>query len=139
MNNIITTFQEEFEGFKEGQVLETLKPIYPKSDIPKEKRIITFGGITFSKPLALGKKSKAVLIKDKSVLSFFFREIKFGDLLLVKKVTNRLAYCTNLSIKDEIKNQFYKNEFVFISEIDLANGLVKKFTKKLPIEEKHDG
>ena len=135
MKKMVDSFKEEFEGFEVGQIFETQRPIYPEADCPKEDKIITFGGLTFTKPLALGKKDKYYLLKEDSVLSFFFKELKFGDLLLVKRVENGLAYCSNLSIKDEIKSQFYKKEkgIFTITEMDMATGLVAKFKKSLPI------
>ena len=136
MKDMIRSLREDFVGFRPGQIYEVLKPIYPDAEVPKKEKIITYMGITFTKPSALNKKTKINLKKDGSVLIDFFKDLNNGDFLLVNKVDNMVAYCVNLSLDDNIKTLFYKgeNDIIHLRDIDIINGFVKLFNKKLPIE-----
>ena len=138
MNDLIKSVKEDFVGFRIGQIYEVLKPIYPGVNIKKHDKIITYMDLTFTKPLALNKKNKMNLKKEGSSLVDFFKELNFGDFLLVNKVENRIAQCVNLSLNDNIKERFYSGEkdYIFLKEIDIINGIVKLFkSKKLPYKE----
>jgi hypothetical protein len=125
--------KEQFPGFKKGQIFETIKSIYPKSTIDKKKKNIKYNGRVFTKPLALSKKDKNLLVKESSDLLSFFNDITRGDFLQIIETDGKKAVCKNLSFRENIREAFYndKESFVTISYDDLAMGNVKMFRRKI--------
>lgn len=123
---------QNLPDFKEGQVYETLKSVYPNvSEMKRENRNILVEGIMMTKPLAVSKKSKELFKKESSPLFDFFKNSTKGDFLKVVKVEEDKAYCENISIKEDVKNKFYKNELVKITKEDILNGNFKLFKRKV--------
>ena len=63
MKDLVKSVKEDFIGFRVGQIYEVLKPIYPKANVLKDEKIITYMNVTFTKPLALNRKTKISLKK----------------------------------------------------------------------------
>lgn len=116
--------------FKVGQLFETLKSVYPDVHVPRCKKNISYKGVSFTKPLANSRKAKESFLKEGSPLKDFFRNTSKGDFLQVVKVENKKAYCINLSIKEGIRESYYKNEYIVIDYTMIANGTVKPFKRK---------
>jgi hypothetical protein len=133
IRTLLEELKEQFPGFKKNQIFETLKSIYPDSTIDKKKRNIKYNGRVLTKPLALNRKDKGILIKEESDLSKFFKEFSKGDFLKVVEVDGKKARCINLSMKKEICEEFYKDDesFIIITFNDLAMGNVKQFKRKI--------
>lgn len=126
LNEIKTTTP----SFKVGQLFETLKSIYPDVKVPREKKNITYKGISFTKPLASSRKAKQTFIKEESPVAGFFRNTSRGDFLQVVKVEDKKAYCINLSLKEDITTIYYKNEYVVIDYMMIANGTIRPYRRK---------
>lgn len=117
-------------SFKVGQLFETLKSIYPDVRVPRSKKNITYRDISFTKPLASNRKAKERFLKEESPLSDFFRNTTKGDFLKIVKVENKKAYCINLSLKEDIRESYYKDEYIVIDYMMIANGMIKPFKRK---------
>ena len=121
---MVKDFKKNFKGFQIGQILETIKPIYPE-----DKTKVKFEGRFFSKPLALGKKNKTFLKKENENTISFFKDFTVGDLLKVVKVENNFAYCLNISKNNDT---FYKEKEIKISDKEIMNNIVRIYEKELP-------
>jgi len=134
IHTIQTLLEELKEGLptlKKGMIFETLKSIFPTSEMPKEKRNLNYKGASFTKPLACNRKDKENYVKENSPLSDFFKEKTRGDFLEVVEVKGDTAYCVNVSLNENISEEFYKNETIQITYNDLAAGSVKIYRRKI--------
>lgn len=130
LNNLLKEIKTTIPAFKVGQIFETTKSIYPDVKIPKSKKNIVYKDTFFTKPLASDRKSKERFLKEESPLSDFFKNINKGDFLQVVKVENKKAYCVNLSLKEDVREKYYKDEFVVLDYLAIVNGIVKPFKRK---------
>ena len=130
IRTLLEEVKKTLPSFKEGQVFETLKPIYPTDKIPRTKKNIKIKNKVFTKPLAVDKKTKKNFIKQNSPLKKFFREFSRGDFLRVIKTDGTKAYCINESLKPSIRKKYYK-ELIEIDYNNLLNGDVKLYRRKL--------
>jgi len=115
-------------SFKEGQTFETLRTIYPN----KPGNVIKHNNKYFTKPFALDKKSKKDTLKEADALNDFFKETSRGDFVRVVSVSNngKEAICENLSLKDDIKEKYYKENFVLENSY-LKDGSLKLCKRKI--------
>ena len=133
IRTLLYELRENFPEFKEKQIFETLKSIYPTTTTEKNKKNIVYNGRTLTKPLALNRKDKGVLVKEHSDLAEFFKDFSRGDILEVVETDGETAKCRNITLKESVKKKFYTNEedFVTIKFEDLANGTVKSLKKNI--------
>lgn len=131
IKTLLEEMKTELPKFKKGMVFETLQTFFPKSNVPKENRNVFFREQSFTKPLACSRKDKENYIKEDSPVSYFFKETTRGDFLEIKEVKNGIALCENLSLKNDIREEFYKNELIEIKYNDLVNGLVRIYRRKI--------
>jgi hypothetical protein len=133
IRTLLDELKEQLPEFKKGQIFETIKSIYPEYAIDKNKKNIKYNGRILTKPLALSRKDKNILVKENSDLVSFFKDFSRGDFLKVIEINNKKAICENLSLKKEIKEEFYrdKESLILISFEDLANGTVKLFKRRV--------
>ena len=121
----ISILLEELKDFtfKEGQVFETLRPIYPTEP---RVNVVKYQKRYFTKPLAVDKKFKKNLLSEGDVLKDFFKEFTKGDFVKVVKVLDngKRAECENLSLDNNIKEEFYKENFNLSNEY-LRDGSLK--------------
>lgn len=117
--------------FKVGQIFETLKSIYPDTNLPRNKVDIKIDDTLFTKPLASSRKDKIKYIKENSPISNFFKNISKGDFLKVVELKDNNAICINLSLKEGIREKYYNNEKIIISFNMIANGTIKQFKRKV--------
>lgn len=109
--------------FAVGQIYETIKSLYPEYE--SKNKNITINNFTFTKPLASSYKSKKKYLKENSILKTFYTEYNKGDMLYIIEVKDDIAYCKNMSLNEEVKNLYYKDEIVKIKYEDIFFGNVK--------------
>ena len=131
LRTLLEELKEKLPELQKGQIFETLKSIYPDSEIPKEKKNIIVENSTFTKPLALSRKDKSNLIKEKSKMVGFFKNLTRGDFLKVIEVEGSKVKCINLSLKEDVLKKFYKEDSILLGIEELANGTVKLFKRKV--------
>ena len=131
LRTLLEELKEKLPDLQKGQIFETLKSIYPDSEIPKEKKNISIGNSTFTKPLALSKKDKSLLVKEESKMVGFFKNLTRGDFLKVIEVDGSKVKCINLSLKEDVLKKYYKEESILLGIEELANGTVKLFKRKV--------
>lgn len=102
---------------KEGDVIETIKTVYPSAETPKNEKNIVIEGTEMTVPKASSKKTKKMLVKEESLLLSIFNETTRGDLLKVISINKNKIYCENLSVKKEIINNT-----LTIDKIDILRG-----------------
>lgn len=129
IKKLLEELKEKMPPLEEGQIFETLKPIYP--DESQKNKNLSIDNRTFTKPLAVSKKDKRRFEREKSPLIHFYKGKKRGDLLKVVKVENDEAKCINLSLREEVKDKYYKDEFVTISYRDIIEGIVKQIKRNI--------
>ncbi len=131
INAILEELKNNLPSFKEGMVFETLETIFPQDKgILNEESVVEYQGNSFTKPLAVNRKEKEKYFKEESPVSDFFEERTRGDFLRVVKINNKgEALCENLSIKKDIREQFY--DYIPINEEDLAKGKVKIYKRNI--------
>jgi len=121
----ISLLLEELKDFyfKEGQTFEVLRAIYPHE--PKIN-VVKYKKKYFTKPLGVDKKFKKNLIKEGDDLADFFKEKTKGDFIRVLSILDngKKAVCENLSMHKEIKEEFYKDNFV-LESVYLRDGSLK--------------
>lgn len=127
IGELLEEIRNSLPKFKKGLILETIVSIYPTNGEGK----ISYGNISFTKPMALSRKDKQKIVKENSPLKGFFREFTRGDFLKVIDVIDGKAVCLNVSIKKEIRDGFYKNEYITIEQKDLIDGTVKPYRRKI--------
>ncbi len=119
--SLLEEIKQDYTSIKEGQIYETLKPFYSSS---KDRHIIVEGK-KITKPLAVSKKNKNTFKRDDSPLAEFYNDSKKGDFIKVLEVKNGIGKCINLSLKEEIKDKYYKEEYIYISIENVILGDVK--------------
>jgi len=131
IRSLLEELKEHFPKFENDQIFETLKSIYPDSEIPKEKKNIKLENVTFTKPLALSRKDKSNLIKEESKMVGFFKNLSRGDFLKVINVEENSAKCVNVSLNEDVAKKYYKDEVVTLTIEDVANGTVRPYKRKI--------
>lgn len=131
IGTLLEELKKDIPNFRNGQIFEILKSIYPDTKIPKEKRNVTYNNISFTKPLACDRKTKAKYSKEKSPVADFFKDTTRGDFLKIVETNGYSAKCINLSLKDSIREKFYRNEIVEINFNMVARGDIKQFRRKV--------
>lgn len=126
LDRILQQLREEFLSLKEGSFLETLKSIYPDDKMPKKEKNIFYEGKEFTKPLALNKKEKVAAKKKKDAIKDFFEDTQNGDILKVIRREGNSLVCENVSMNQDIKNKFYENTYVYLTEEYILSGAVKR-------------
>jgi hypothetical protein len=132
LQQLLDEVKQTIPSFQEGQIFETIKSIYPNIKISRNKRNINYKNISFTKPLASSRKAKENFLKEDSPLRDFYKNFSKGDFLLVIETNGKIAKCVNLSLKENIKENFYNNEedYIFLDYTMIANGTVKLFKRK---------
>ena len=131
LRTLLEELKEKLPELQKGQIFETLKSIYPDSEIPKEKKNIIIENSTFTKPLALSRKDKSLLVKEESKMVGFFKNLTRGDFLKVVEVEGSKVKCINLSLKEDVLRKYYKEDRILLGIEELANGTVKLFKRKV--------
>lgn len=131
IQTLLEELKEGLPELKQGMIFETHKSIFPSPETPKENRNITYRESSFTKPLACNKKDKENYVKENSPAADFFAETSRGDFLRVEEIKNNIAYCTNLSMTEDIKDEFYKEELIPITYNDIAAGKVKIYRRNI--------
>jgi len=133
INSLLEELKEKFPRFEKDQIFEIVKSVYPDSSIPKDKRNISFDGKVFTKPLAVSRRDKAVFVKEENKMTTFFKNLSRGDFIQVVETNGLTAKCVNLSLREDVKQKYYKDEgsFIRLSFEDIANGTVRPFKRKV--------
>jgi len=131
LRTLLEELKQKIPQFEKGQIFETIKSIYPSSEVSKEKKNIVLEGRTLTKPLALSRKDKSALIKEQSDLVGFFKNLSRGDFLMVTEIDGNNAKCINLSLNEETIGKYYKDEKITLALEDLANGTVRLYRRKI--------
>lgn len=131
INTLLTEMKQGIPALKKGMIFETMKSVFPANDIPREKKNITLEGTSFTKPMACNAKDKEKYIKEESPVASFFAEHNRGDFLKAVKVENDTAYCINISLKEEIREEYYKEELIPISYLDIANNTYRIYRRNI--------
>lgn len=121
LKNLLKEMSENIPIIKEGDIIETIKTLYPSSNISKKEKNIIIEGIEMTKPLVTSKRTKKVFIKEKSPLLEIFNELTRGDLLKVEKIIDNKIFCENISIKENFKNNIIDTKLV-INKLDILRG-----------------
>lgn len=121
LKNLLKEMSENIPIIKEGDIIETIKTLYPSSNISKKEKNIIIEGIEMTKPLVTSKRTKKVFIKEKSPLLEMFNELTRGDLLKVVKIIDNKIFCENISIKENFKNNIIDTKLV-INKLDILRG-----------------
>lgn len=123
--------------FHVGQFFEIKRSVFPDSEYPKSKKNISFGNISFTKPLASSKKDKEEYFKKGSPLADFYCNDRKGDIIEVVGIENGKAKCLNRSMKKEALDKYYKDDYVFVTKEMVIEGEARPIVrnaKKLLIE-----
>jgi hypothetical protein len=133
INTLLDELKERFPRFEKNQIFEIVKSVYPDSNIPKEKRNISFDGKVFTKPLAVSRRDKAVFIKEHNKMANFFKNLTRGDFIQVIETDGVTAKCVNLSLKEDVKQKYYNDDasIIMLAFEDVANGTVRPFKRKV--------
>jgi len=124
LGELLEELKEDLPNLKKGMVFETITTFFDES---ADKNII-IEDQKFTKPLACSKKDKEKYLKEDSPISKFHRETKRGDFLRVVKINKGIALCENLSLKDTIKEKYYK-DLINITYNDVIFGKVKIYRR----------
>lgn len=121
LKNLLKEMSDNIPLIKEGDIIETIKTLYPSYNISKKEKNIIIEGIEMTRPLATSKRTKKVFIKEKSPLLEMFNELTRGDLLKVIKIIDNKIFCENISIKENITNNKLDNK-ITINKLDILRG-----------------
>lgn len=121
LKNLLKEMSENIPIIKEGDIIETIKTLYPSSSVSKKEKNIIIEGIEMTKPLVTSKRTKKVFIKEKSPLLEIFNELTRGDLLKVEKIIDNKIFCENISIKENVMNNIINTKLV-INKLDILRG-----------------
>ena len=121
LKKLLKEMSENIPIIKEGDIIETIKTLYPSSNISKKEKNIIIEGIEMTRPLVTSKRTKKVFIKEKSPLLEMFNELTRGDLLKVEKIIDNKIFCENISIKENFKNNIIDTKLV-INKLDILRG-----------------
>ena len=116
ISKILNRLENEMPMVEEGDIIETIKTIYPSLKIPKKERNIVLEGVEMTMPLASSRESKMLLNKENSKLLNIFRDIDRGDILIVKEIHPKKIVVENCSLKEEYKKDFE------IEKLDIIKG-----------------
>lgn len=116
ISKILNRLENEMPMVEEGDIIETIKTIYPSLKIPKKERNIVLEGVEMTMPLASSRESKMLLNKENSKLLNIFRDIDRGDILIVKEIHPNKIVVENCSLKEEYKKDFE------IEKLDIIKG-----------------
>src|SRR6056297_3034193 len=124
INQILKELKEELPSFKKGMTFETLLTFFPSNDKPREEKNIEIDEQEFTKPLACSRKDKEKYIKEGSPVAKFHEETTRGDFLRAVKINKDkgIAYCENVSLKTDIREQYYDNQLIPITYDDVISG-----------------
>ena len=133
INTLLEELKERFPRFEKNQIFEIIKSVYPDSNIPKEKRNISFDGKVFTKPLAVSRHDKTILVKEHNKMTNFFKNLSRGDFIQVVETDGESAKCVNLSLKEDVKQKYYNDDVsnIKLTFEDVANGTVRPFKRKV--------
>lgn len=133
IQQILNELKEELPSFKKGMVFETLSTFFPEENKPREEKNLTLNEQSFTKPLACSRKDKEKYRKEKSPISEFHEETTRGDFLRAVKINKEkgIAYCSNVSLKESIKDKYYSDELIPITYDDIVAGKVKIYRRKI--------
>jgi hypothetical protein len=101
---------------EEGDIIETIKTIYPSLNSSKEKRNVILEGVEMTMPLASSRETKILLKKENSKLLKVFKDVDRGDILIVKEINPNKIVVENCSLKEEYKKDFE------IEKLDIIKG-----------------
>lgn len=121
LENLLKEMSESIPLIKEGDIIETIKTLYPSYNISKKEKNIMIEGIEMTRPLATSKRTKKVFIKEKSPLLEMFNELTRGDLLKVLEIKNNKIICENISIKEIVHENKLNNKLI-IDKLDVLRG-----------------
>lgn len=121
LKNLLKEMSENIPIIKEGDIIETIKTLYPSCNVSKKEKNIFIEGVEMTKPLVTSKRTKKVFIKEKSPLLEIFNELTRGDLLKVEKIIDNKIFCENISIKENFKNNIIDTKLV-INKLDILRG-----------------
>ena len=133
IGQILKELKEELPSFKKGMVFETLQTFFPEENKPREEKNIEINEQSFTKPLACSRKDKEKYIKENSPISEFHEETTRGDFLRAVKINKDkgIAYCSNISLKESIREKYYLEELIPITYDDIISGKVKIYRRKI--------
>lgn len=123
---LLEDLKKDLPAFKVGQVYEVLKSFYPTVTTKRDKKNIVLEGVEMTKPLAVNKKAKELFLKDKSPLCEFYKDFKRGDYIEVIKIENGKAYCINRTLKEDILEKYYAEQYIEIDYEDILNGAIRQ-------------
>ena len=138
IKTLLEELKKTIPRFKKGQFFETLKSIYPDTDIPKNEKNISIDGISFTRPMASSRKDKRNYVKEHSPISKFFTDLKRGDILEILETNGYTAICRNVSL-NEIAKEYYKDEKIELTFNMIAEGFIKQVRKIKRLEEQING
>lgn len=133
IGQILKELKEELPSFKKGMVFETLQTFFPAEKKPREEKNIEINEQSFTKPLACSRKDKEKYIKEESPVADFHEEKTRGDFLRAVKINKDkgIAYCSNISLKEFIREKYYSEELIPITYDDIISGKVKIYRRKI--------
>lgn len=133
IGQILKELKEELPSFKKGMIFETLQTFFPDDKKPREEKNIVVNEQSFTKPLACSRKDKEKYIKENSPIADFHEEKTRGDFLRAVKINKEkgIAYCSNISLKEAIQEQYYSNELIPITYDDIVAGKIKIYRRKI--------
>lgn len=114
IGRILNELEKQVPLVEEGDIVETMKTIYPSYKLSPNERNIELNGVVITPPLASSKENKLMLLKEKSLLLETFKDTERGDILLVKKIKPNKITVENLSIKEEYRKDFEIEKLDFI-------------------------
>lgn len=121
LERLLKDMSDNIPLIKEGDIIETIKTLYPSHNIPKRIKNIIIEGVEMTRPIATSKRTKKIFIKEKSPLLEMFNELTRGDLLKVTKITKNKITCENISIKENVHDNIVNNVFI-IDKLDILRG-----------------
>ena len=85
ISKILNRLENEMPMVEKGDIIETIKTIYPSLKTPKEERNIIFEGVEMTMPLASSKESKMLLSKDsqRKFCEYLSDELFYNTLVLL--------------------------------------------------------
>ena len=116
ISKILNRLENQMPIVEEGDIIETVKTLFPSYKVPKEEKNIIIEGMEMTVPCASSKETKSMLEKDKSLLLNIYKDLDRGDILTVKEVKPNKVIVENLSIKEEYRKNFE------IEKLDIIKG-----------------
>lgn len=116
ISKILNRLENQMPLVEEGDIIETIKTIYPSLNSSKEKRNVILEGVEMTMPLASSRETKILLKKENSKLLKVFKDIDRGDILIVKEINPNKIVVENCSLKEEYKKDFE------IEKLDIIKG-----------------